>query len=176
MPRLFTGLKIPEQLADELSLLRGGIYGARWIEPDDYHITLSFIGDIDSVTADEVVLELETIHASPFSVRISGFDSFGSKSSRAIFASIETSPDLNKLQKAQDSLLRRMGISMQSRKYVPHITLARSSQAKQSDITQYLSVHGGFTSEPFEISQFILFSAKGSIGGGPYHSEVVYEF
>ena len=43
MPRLFTGLEIPENVMNELSLLRGGLRGARWIEPENYHITLRFI-------------------------------------------------------------------------------------------------------------------------------------
>ena len=47
MPRLFTGLEIPEEVAQSLSLLRGGLPGARWIDPENYHITLRFIGDID---------------------------------------------------------------------------------------------------------------------------------
>ena len=47
MPRLFTGLEIPREVAQSLSLLRGGLPGARWIDPENYHITLRFIGDID---------------------------------------------------------------------------------------------------------------------------------
>ena len=55
MPRLFTGLEIPSNAATELSLLRGGLSGARWIEPEDYHLTLRFVGDVarrDQVGAD----------------------------------------------------------------------------------------------------------------------------
>ena len=54
MPRLFTALEIPSSIAFQLSLLRGGLPGARWIDPENYHITLRFIGDIDPRTADEV--------------------------------------------------------------------------------------------------------------------------
>ena len=44
MPRLFTGLEIPAEIAERLSFFRGGLPGARWIEPSDYHITLRFLG------------------------------------------------------------------------------------------------------------------------------------
>jgi 2'-5' RNA ligase len=47
MPRLFVGLEIPREVGQTLSLLRGGLPGARWIDPENYHITLRFIGDID---------------------------------------------------------------------------------------------------------------------------------
>src|SRR5690606_35041078 len=55
LPRLFTGLEVPPQVGFLLSLKRGGLSGARWIEPENYHITLRFIGDVDHVTANEVV-------------------------------------------------------------------------------------------------------------------------
>ena len=54
MPRLFTGLELPAELATELALMRGGLTGARWIDVENYHLTLRFIGDIDQPTAEAV--------------------------------------------------------------------------------------------------------------------------
>src|SRR6266481_1117459 len=54
MPRLFTGLEIPAEIGQTLSNLRGGLPGARWIDPEDYHVTLRFIGDIDGIAANEI--------------------------------------------------------------------------------------------------------------------------
>ncbi|MFK5978174.1 MAG: RNA 2',3'-cyclic phosphodiesterase [Rhizobiaceae bacterium] len=176
MPRLFTGLKIPSDLATSLSFLRGGIAGARWIEPEDYHITLSFIGDVDEGAAQKVATTLETVRASEFTLKILGFDSFGSKKPRALFAKVEASDMLLQLQRSQDTLLRQSGLAIDARKYVPHITLARTSQAKRGDIAGFLSSHVGYSSPPFKISEFVLFSAKDSIGGGPYVVEEIFEF
>ena len=46
MPRLFTGLEIPAEIGHTLSGLRGGLPGARWIDPENYHVTLRFVGDV----------------------------------------------------------------------------------------------------------------------------------
>jgi len=54
MPRLFTGLEIPAEIGHTLSNLRGGLPGARWIDPENYHVTLRFIGDIDGLAANEI--------------------------------------------------------------------------------------------------------------------------
>jgi len=54
MPRLFTGLEIPAEIGQTLSNLRGGLPGARWIDPENYHVTLRFIGDIDGISANEI--------------------------------------------------------------------------------------------------------------------------
>ncbi len=61
MPRLFTGLEIPPDIATELSMLRGGLTGARWIDVENYHLTLRFIGDIDERTAGDVFSALERV-------------------------------------------------------------------------------------------------------------------
>jgi 2'-5' RNA ligase len=53
MPRLFTGIEVPAQVSLLLSLKRGGLPGARWIDPENYHITLRFIGDVDRAVAGE---------------------------------------------------------------------------------------------------------------------------
>ena len=54
MPRLFTALEIPPQVAQSLAMMRGGLPGARWIDPENYHLTLRFIGDIDDALAHEI--------------------------------------------------------------------------------------------------------------------------
>ena len=48
LPRLFTGLEVPYDVQLALSLKRGGLLGSRWIDPENYHITLCFIGDVDN--------------------------------------------------------------------------------------------------------------------------------
>ena len=54
MPRLFTALEIPRHVGQSLAMMRGGLPGARWIDPDNYHLTLRFIGDIDDALAREI--------------------------------------------------------------------------------------------------------------------------
>ena len=77
MPRLFTGVEIPEDVAFDLSLKRGGILGARWIDAESYHITLRFIGDIDSRLANEISYELEGVAARPFTLTLKGIEVLG---------------------------------------------------------------------------------------------------
>jgi 2'-5' RNA ligase len=94
MPRLFIGLEIPDDLRQTLSLLRGGLPGARWIDPENYHLTLRFIGDIDGGLAHEIVSMLGGVNRRPFDVRLDGLSSFGGKKPRAIVASVAPSPSL----------------------------------------------------------------------------------
>ena len=86
MPRLFTALEIPAPIAFQLSLLRGGLPGARWVDPENYHITLRFIGDIDQRTADEVGRALIRVDRPGFELALSGLDAFGGRKPHSIVA------------------------------------------------------------------------------------------
>ena len=65
MPRLFVGLEIPPEVQQPLSFLRGGLPGARWIDPENYHLTLRFIGDVDDDVAHEVASLLGRVRRGP---------------------------------------------------------------------------------------------------------------
>jgi len=174
MPRLFTGLEIPAGLANDLALLRGGLSGARWIDVENYHLTLRFIGDIDDKTAYDVASALETVRREPFTVRLEELGSFGGDRPRAIVARAKPSQALVELQAEQERLMRRIGIPPEARKFTPHVTLARLRGASTLAVADYLAMRGGFFGRTFEAERFVLFSSRASTGGGPYVTEAVY--
>src|ERR1700732_207567 len=98
MPRLFTGLEIPSDLAMDLSLLRGGISGARWIEAENYHLTLRFIGDIDDSTAREVHVTLQKVRWPPSAVTSEELGAFGGANRGALVARAKPAAPLVELQ------------------------------------------------------------------------------
>ena len=125
LPRLFTGLEVPHEVGFALSLKRGGLQGARWIDPDNYHITLRFIGDVDHTTANEVADALDRLSDSEaFSVRLSHLGWFGGDKPRALYAGVDNNVALQRLQAAQERVLQRLGLAPEGRKFVPHVTLA----------------------------------------------------
>lgn len=174
MPRLFTALEIPQSASMSLSFLRGGLPSARWIDPENYHITLRFIGDIDARLADEIVAALDRVDRRRFTVQLKGVGAFGSKKPHSIYAGVEASPALDELQGEIDRILRRLGLAPDPRKFVPHVTLARLRQPKADEVARYLAGRGNFSSPPFTVDRFGLFSARDSVGGGPYILEEAF--
>jgi len=174
MPRLFTGLEIPAQLAESLSLLRGGLRGARWIDRENYHVTLRFIGDVDDEIAREVAWSLGQVRRREFELQLDGLSSFGGRKPRAVVATVAPSPSVMELQAEHERLMQRVGLEPEGRKYTPHITLARLRDASSHDVAEYLSTRGGFRWPAFKVSRFVLFSSRASVGGGPYVVEAAY--
>ncbi len=174
MPRLFTGVEIPREVADSLALLRGGLPGARWVDPENYHLTLRFIGDVDDMIAHEIGELLTRVRRRGFEIMLSGLDQFGGRKPRAVFAATNGNPALLELQAEHERLLQRMGLPPESRKYTPHVTLARLRDASTRAVAEYLSNRGLFKSPAFRVSRFVLFSSRTSTGGGPYVVEAAY--
>jgi 2'-5' RNA ligase len=168
MPRLFTALEIPREAALSLSLLRGGLPGARWIDVENYHITLRFIGDVEGHVADEVADALDRVRRSSFSLTLSGVGAFGGEKPHSIWAGVAASPDLHALQGEIERICRRLGLPSDPRKFMPHVTLARLRNASPLDVAHYLSARGNFAAMPFRVGRFVLMSSRDSVGGGPY--------
>ncbi len=174
MPRLFAGLEIPAPVASVLSGLRGGLPGARWADPQDYHITLRFIGDVGFRIAQDIDSLLMDIRRAPMDLRIAGLDVFGGDRPHALLATVEPNRHLMELQSEIERLIRACGLEIDRRRFQPHVTLARLRGVSSLDVADYLSVRGYFPPQNFRADRFVLYSARDSVGGGPYLVETAY--
>ena len=174
MPRLFTGIELPAKARAEFALFRGGLPGARWIEPDDYHVTLRFIGDVGVAVANEIADELELIQRRDIEIAIQGVGVFGGAKPRAIIARVEASEALCALQADQERLMRRIGMQPEARRFTPHVTLARLRGVAAETVASYIQTCGIFRPLTFVAPRFVLYSSRGSTGGGPYVVEAEY--
>lgn len=174
MPRLFTGLEIPREVADALAMLRGGLPGARWIDPENYHITLRFIGDIDDALARDIATLLGQVKRRGFELKFNGLSSFGGRKPRAVIAAIPPVTPLTELYAEHERIMQRLGLEPEGRKFSPHVTLARLRDSSSRQVADYLATRGPFNGPPFSVSRFVLFSSRTSVGGGPYVVEAAY--
>jgi len=174
MPRLFTALEIPRQVGESLAIMRGGLPGARWIDPENYHLTVRFIGDIDAALARDIAGLLGRVQRRPFELRLDGLTSFGGRKPRALVASATPVAPLMELQAEHERLLQRLGLEPEGRKYTPHVTLARLRESSSRQVADYLATRAPYRSSAFEVSRFVLFSSRASVGGGPYVVEADY--
>lgn len=174
MPRLFVGLELPELLCLRLAAVKGPLPGARWIDPDDMHVTLRFAGDVDNRTADELAGFLANIDLDPFDVRVTGLGSFGGNDPRTIHADVDGGLALEHLQKAVERAARSSGLAPEARAFKPHITLARLKGTPPEVVARFLGSRGRFEPVAFRVDRFVLFSSRPRQGGGPYVVEEAF--
>ncbi|MDX2265889.1 MAG: RNA 2',3'-cyclic phosphodiesterase [Hyphomicrobiales bacterium] len=174
MPRLFAGIELPEMAKAQLSMLRGGLHGAKWVEPANYHITLRFAGDVTNEQAGDFADALADIEAGAFDVEINGLGSFGGDKPRSVWAAMTPCEALLRLQKLTERAARTAGLPPETQNYTPHITLARLNHALASEVAHYLQTAGARLRFTFPVKRFALFSARAHQGGGPYVVEETY--
>ena len=74
--RLFIALPLPAPVLKGLAGLCSGLPGARWIRPENMHVTVRFIGEVDGAGADDVHLALRGVRGWAFPLSLSGLGSF----------------------------------------------------------------------------------------------------
>jgi 2'-5' RNA ligase len=171
MPRLFTGLEIPPDVALDLQIMQGGVPGARWMDPTQYHLTLRFIGDIDTGLAREIAHGLEALSAKPFRLSLKGVGLFGGNKPHSIYAGVEDNGELKRLHDLHERLCQVLGLPAEPRRFVPHVTLARLKDPEPRALQRWIEVHSLYRSAPFEVDHYVLFSSRPLKGGGPYGIE-----
>ncbi len=88
MLRLFAGIEVPQAHRMRLGFVRAPLPSAKWVDPEDMHLTLRFAGDIDNRQATDFAEFLAAIEIRPFEVRIADLGVFGGREPRVLWAGV----------------------------------------------------------------------------------------
>lgn len=130
--RAFIALPISEGARARLSAALDalGRSGARvaWVPPENLHLSLAFLGDLEPGTVVRTAGLLTEVAAvtAPFVFESAGVGAFGSqRSPRVIWAGVGESAPLRVLQDAVARGMRALGVEVETREFRPHLTLGR---------------------------------------------------
>lgn len=171
MLRLFVGIALPPELKLRLSLLCSGVPGARWVDPGNYHLTLRFIGEVDEGLASDIDAALLQIRAPRFEVSLAGVGLFGD---RMLWVGVEKNPALMHLRDKVESALVRLGLEADTRRYAPHVSLARLRNANETKLQAFLGEHALFRAAPFPVQRFSLVASYLTKSGSIYEDQADY--
>ena len=172
--RLFTAIELPSEIPAALSEMRGNIQNTRWLPSENLHITLCFLGEIDTPAAERLHEELTRIRHPQFSLTCEGTAAFGKRPARSLCCGLSETPALTALQKANASAARAAGLPLERRRFRPHITLARAKHTPPRQIAAWLKTNALFRSPPFLVRHFTLFSSRLDPSGATYRVEHRY--
>lgn len=171
MLRLFVGIALPPDLKLRLSLLCSGLPGARWVDPGNYHLTLRFIGEVDEGRAADIDEALAKLDAPRFAVALAGIGHFGD---RMLWVGVDKSPPLVHLRDKVESALVRLGLAPETRRYAPHVTLARLRNVGEAKLQAFIAEHALFRAAPFAVAQFSLVASYLTKSGAIYEDQADY--
>ncbi|HBI16079.1 MAG TPA: RNA 2',3'-cyclic phosphodiesterase [Desulfobulbaceae bacterium] len=175
MPRLFVAIDFPRGIRERLGALCSGLPGARWVEPEQLHLTLRFIGEVDGGVLILVQDILGEVRAGAFSMRLEGIGFFPPRGGpRVVWVGIRKNEQLRRLHDRIESVLVRAGLAPEDRKFAPHITLARLKNTPAPRIGAYLAQHGLFSTEEFPVNEFLLYSSVLNSRGARHYIEEGY--
>ena len=175
MPRLFIAVDLPEIIKENLASMSFGIPGAKWVPPDQLHLTVRFIGEVDGGLFRDIKNILDEVNLAPFSLQLKGVGYFPPRGApRVLWVGLEKSDPLQLLRKKLDSALLRVRVEPEGRKFSPHITLARLKNSPIQKIANFLAGNGLFHQEPFQVEDFKLYSSILSPKGAFHKVERIY--
>lgn len=173
--RLFVGIPLPDDVRADLSALSGGLPGARWVPAENIHLSLRFIGEVQGADAADIDDALQAVQSPAFELRIAGLGCFDRRGRvHAVWAGVERSEPLARLQAKVESALVRCGLEPEHRKFKPHVTLARLKNGAAEPVSRYLEAHNGFAAGPFTVDRFTLF--RSHLGGDGARYEALCDY
>ncbi len=176
--RLFVGVEIPGDIAAELYPLARGIKGLDAQTPENMHITLKFIGNVDPGLAAEIDQVLSDVRFEPFDLQVQGLNVFASSRKIRIFwAGVKDQPIMRKLAARVESALLTLEEcpDMDMRKFTPHITLGRNRDAARATIEQTVADHVDLSSRVFTIDRFCLYESHSTQDGPEFRVIAAYD-
>jgi 2'-5' RNA ligase len=177
MPRLFVALALPDPVKRSLEPLARGLGDVRWLNPEQQHLTLRFIGELDNGRLEEVAEVLALVEGSPFELALEGLGHFPPRGEpQVLWVGVTRSAELAGLKRRIDRLLATTGLPPEGRKFTPHVTIARTrGPLSRERVGTWLMRHSLYRSERFPVSDFHLYSSRLKPEGAQHLLEASYE-
>jgi RNA 2',3'-cyclic 3'-phosphodiesterase len=174
--RLFIALELPESCRNTLAGLGTPIGGVRWLEADQLHLTLAFLGDVEEEAEMRLREKLNDVRVAPFVLKAKDVGIFGKPRPTVIWAGVGTGhPHLFALHKHVHDALLAAHFNPTLRAFHPHITLARLKDVAAPTVRPFLRKYESQELCLMEITGFALFSSYVSQPGSRYKVEAHYE-
>lgn len=179
--RLFIACELPDEVLNALGqvqddLQRAGAEQLRWVRPEGIHLTLKFLGDVETALVDDVIAALSA-RIQPFALRVSPsrLGGFGGRRLRVVWVGLEGQVlELGELAKTVERALEPLGFPAERRPFAPHLTLARvrdrASAAERERLSDLIESYQLPRLPEFSLSRAALIQSILGPGGATYRT------
>jgi 2'-5' RNA ligase len=170
--RLFVGLAVSEDAKDSLERLtlrmRAKDDGLRWSTPEQWHVTLVFLGEVADAAREALVEELTRVRQPALTLRMEQVGVF--ERAGILHAQIDVTQGLLRLYEAVAAAVKRSGLAVEERPYRAHITLARAKNREGRKTVERLerAAEQQRLGASWSAQEFLLYESQLSPGGSRY--------
>ena len=166
--RLFIAIELSSEIRKNLGklidLLKTKGEGVKWVNPENIHLTLKFLGETPPSKIQEITdsLKKSAKKFSSFSLSVKGTGCFPSekKPPRVLWVGVEHNDYLDEFQKEIEMNLKKIGFPEEGRKFIPHLTLGRvKSPIKLGSIKEELKKYEEKFFGKVRVNEVVLFQS-----------------
>lgn len=140
--RTFIAIHLTDEIRQEIERTIGFLSprarGVRWVSPENLHLTLRFLGDVEEKRMPEVCEAVSTAagEVPPFAIRVGDFGAFpGLDRPKVLWIGVEgDTVTLGELQRRVETELVRRGFPEEDRPFSPHLTVGRTVRDRRASV------------------------------------------
>jgi len=175
--RTFIGIALNDEVRKNLVSLQQELSGAgskvKWVEEENLHLTMKFLGDVDMTLTAEIgqILQDSVAEVKPFTFTVCGAGAFPNPASARIVWVGTTGPveTLTKIFNYLNENLTQFGVARENRRYVPHITVGRvKSASKGRELAELINKNSEKVFGDVDASEILLMMSELSSSGPKY--------
>lgn len=178
MIRAFLALDPPDDMRARLAVLQFLLPLPRRVDPADFHLTLTYLGEVADPVLTTLDDDLSGLRSAPFALSLASVGLFGGATPRAVWAGLAPSEPLTRLHVRTDRLARQSGARIEARRFLPHVTLGRFAPPSPDAalrLERAVVAEAGFRAGPWPVTALTLFRSWPSVRDGPrYERLAVY--
>jgi RNA 2',3'-cyclic 3'-phosphodiesterase len=175
--RLFIALELPESCRETLVALNPHVKGLRWLPPEQLHVTMSFIGHVNSIQEEPLREALADVQVPQFFLPIQGVGTFGGARPTLVWAGLgKAHPHLFALHKHLQDAVLHAGLEPDLKPFHPHITLGRANGVSGATLLPFLRRNAEAEFGLWRVTGFAMFSSVLSSEGAIHTLEMRREF
>ena len=161
--RLFVALTLPAPVRSALAALPTPMIGVNWARPEQFHVTLRFLGDVTAGQRARIIERLNAVRVMSFVLPVEGLGTFPppGRPPRVIWVGTGSGhPRLFQLRQRVDDALLSAGLDLDVRTFHPHVTLARCTENAGPAVSEWCSARRDFIAPPFRVGSFELYASE----------------
>ena len=149
------------------------IKGLRWLPAEQIHLTMSFLGVVDTLREERLRESLSNVHVPPFFLPIQGVGTFGGSRPTVVWAGVgKAHPHLFALHHHIQDAVLQAGVEPDLKPFHPHITIGRVKNASQAALLPFLRRNAETEFDLWKVTGFTLYSSHLSEEGARHEAEM----